>query len=70
MSVRTFHYYHPDTGALHSRIFKCSGPYAEKDAAANAPAGHHVLEAVIAHPWRMRVDVATGQVIPLEDRSH
>lgn len=62
MSLRTFHYYHATSGAMHSKRFSCDAgnPYAEQDAAANAPESHKVLEAQLLEPWKHRVDVSTG----------
>lgn len=40
--MKVYSYYHMKSGALHTRVFKCdeSTPYADKDAAANAPEDH------------------------------
>ena len=66
--MRQFHYYHKQTGELHSRVFKCdaSTPYAERDAKANAPPEHLHLEARIADPSKWRVDVAAKKLVSVK----
>jgi hypothetical protein len=68
--MRTFHYYHAESGELHSKVFKCdaSTPYGNKDAKANAPDGHlhiettHADEKVVEH-WRWRVHPETKKLL-------
>ncbi len=64
--MRQWHYYHADSGEFHSKIFKCDAGnrFALKDAAANAPPGHVLLEGRYPEHWRMRVDVTTRAVVP------
>jgi len=65
--LRTFHFYHRETGEFHSKKFCCDSgnPYGERDAAANAPDGHAHIEAHIVEPWKHRVDVSTGKLVSL-----
>jgi hypothetical protein len=68
--MRQFHYYHSETGELHSKVFKCdaSTPYGEQDAKANAPTGHlhvettHAKEKVI-ETWKWRFHPETKELL-------
>ena len=64
--MRQFYYYHQDTGVMHTQVFTCDGPYAEKDAAANAPPVHAFIEGHYPHHSKMRVNVETKEVLPVQ----
>lgn len=67
--MRQFHYYHADTGKMHSKVFKCdsSTPYGEQDAKANAPQGHLHIESKLVEHWKYRVDVLSKSIIQTDD---
>jgi hypothetical protein len=60
--MRQFHFYDASTGVLHASSIVINAPDAEKNAAANCPPDHEVVEGTL-DPLSQCVDVATGQVI-------
>lgn len=64
--LRTFHYYHAETGELHSLVFRCDtatrSDHADP-AMMNAPSGHKPIEAKNLDASTQRVDVASGKVV-------
>lgn len=66
MSLKTFTFYHKETGAFHTKVFKCSDHEGhEKDAADNAPAGHAHIEGQY-DPRLHRFDLETKTVLDVD----
>lgn len=66
--MKSFSFYHKDTGALHGRIISLNVPENELGEAikANAPVDHLPISGA-HHPDESRVDVSTKSVIPRTD---
>lgn len=61
--MRHFHYYHAQTGVLHTDAIAVNGPDEERVAAANCPPGHLPVEGHFDRT-RHRIDTDTRRRVP------